>query len=121
MVLPFINNLKFIYRDICRENTEWDKQISEKMKLKVMEALNHYVNIEKVQIERKAVFPEARKLTFKFYFDGSLQGIGVSVVCLSELPNGEKVYRLLCNKGKILGNDVNTGPRSELCACLIST
>ena len=30
MVLPFINNLKFIYRDICRENTEWDKQISEK-------------------------------------------------------------------------------------------
>ena len=68
MVLPFINNLKFIYRDICRENTEWDKQISEKMKLKVIEALNQFVNIEKVKFERKAVFPEAKKLTFKFYY-----------------------------------------------------
>ena len=70
------------------------------MKLKVMEALNNFVNIEKVQFERKAIFPEARKLTFKFHFDGSLQGIGVSVVCLSKLPTGEKVYRRLCNKGK---------------------
>ena len=62
-----------------------------------------------------------KQKTFKIYFDGSLQAIGVSVVCLSELPNGQKIYRLLCNKGKILGNDVNTAPRSELCACLVST
>ena len=119
--LPYVNNLKFVYRDICRENTEWDKEISEQMKSKVIAALNHFIEIEKIEFERKAIFTEARKLTFKFYFDGSLQGIGVSVVCLSELPNGEKVYRLLCNKAKILGNDVTTAPRSELCACLIST
>ena len=87
----------------------------------MIEALNFFINIENVQFHRKAIFPEANKVTFKIYFDGSLQAIGVSVVCLSELPNGQKIYRLLCNKGKILGNYVNTAPRSELCACLIST
>ena len=94
---------------------------SEKMKSRVLEALSHFVEIEKVQFERKAIFSEAKKLTFKFYFDGSLQGIGVSVVCSNELPDGQKVYRLLCNKAKILGNDVNTAPRSELCAFLVNT
>ena len=87
----------------------------------MLEALSFFVGIKNVQFQRKAIFPEAKKVTFKFYFDGSLQAIGVSVVCLSELPNGKKIYRLLCNKGKILGNDINTAPRSELCACLIST
>ena len=109
--LPFVGNLKFIYRDICRENTEWDKQISEKMKSRVLEALSHFVEIEKVQFERKAIFSEAKRLTFKFYFHGSLQGIGVSVICANELPNGQTVYRLLCNKAKILGSDMNTAPR----------
>ena len=86
IVLPYVNNLKFIYRDICRQGTEWDKPISENMKLKVMEALTHFVDIENVQFYRKAIFPEAKKLTFILYFDGSLQAIWVSVVCLSELP-----------------------------------
>ena len=86
-----------------------------------MEALSFIVGIEKVQFNRKAIFSESNKITFKIFFDGSLQAIGVSVVCLNELQNGQKIYRLLCNKGKILGNDINTAPRSELCACLIST
>ena len=86
-----------------------------------MEALELFIGIENIQFHRKAIFPESKKVTFKIYFDGSLQAIGVPVLCLSELPNGQKIYRLVCNKGKILGNDVNTAPRSELCACLIST
>jgi hypothetical protein len=53
------------------------------MKLKVTEAFSFFVDIENVQFHRKAIFPEAEKLTFKFYFDGSLQAIGVSVVFLS--------------------------------------
>ena len=31
--LPYVNNLKLVYRDICRQGTEWDKPISENMNL----------------------------------------------------------------------------------------
>ena len=119
--LPYLNNLKLIYRDICRQGLKWDQSIDDNMKSRVMEALELFIGIEKIQFHRKAIFPESKKITFKVYFDGSLSAIGVSVICLSELPNGKKIYRLLLNKGKILGNDVNTAPRSELCACLISS
>ena len=39
----------------------------------------------------------------------------------SVLPNDEKIFRLLCNKSKLVGDDVNTAPCIDLCKCLIST
>ena len=62
--LPYVNNLKIIYRDICRQGTEWDKPINENMKARVLEALSFFVGIENVQFQRKAIFPEAKKVTF---------------------------------------------------------
>ena len=67
------------------------------------------------------VFLEAKNVTFKIYFDRSKSGIGVSVVVKSVLPNDEKIFRLLCNKSKLVQDDVNTAPRSELCVCLVSS
>ena len=72
-----------------------------------------------IQFQRKAAFSEAKAIKFKIYFDGSKQGIGVSVVVRNTLPNDKVINRLL--ESRLVGEDVNTAPRSELCACLIST
>ena len=55
------------------------------------------------------------------HLDGSKSGVGISVVVKSVLPNDEEIFRLLCNKCKLVGDDVKTAPRSELYACRIST
>ena len=70
IVLPYINNLKLIYRDICRQGTKWDEEISDNMKMRVLEALKHFIDIEKVRFKRKAIFHNATKCTFKIFFDG---------------------------------------------------
>ena len=123
IMAPYVNNLKLIYRDLCRIslNTSWDEGVPEKIKDRLEEALRHFFKMEKVKFQRKVVFLEAKNVTFKIYFDGSKSGIGVSVVVKSVLPNDEKIFRLLCNKSKLMGDDVNTAPRSELCACLVSS
>ena len=43
------------------------------------------------------------------------------MVVKSTLPNDKVINRLLCNRSPLDGEDVNTAPRFELCACLIST
>merc|ERR1711879_631641 len=68
-----------------------------------------------------AVFGDASKLDFIFFFDGSLQGVGVSTVVKNTFEDGTKITRLLKNKSKITGTDANTAPRSELLACLLAT
>ena len=77
--------------------------------------------MEKVQFQRKVVFLEAKNIKFMIFFDGLKSGIGVSVVVKSVLPNDENIFRLLCDKSKLLEHDVNTNPRSKLFACLVSS
>ena len=98
--LPYLNNLKLIYRDICRQGLKWDQPIDDNMKSRVMEALELFIGIENIQFHRKAIFPESKKVTFKIYLTGSLQAIGVLVVCLSELPNGQKIIAYFAIKAK---------------------
>ena len=43
------------------------------------------------------------------------------MVVRSTLPNKKVIYRLLCNKSKLVADDVTTAPRSELTACLVSS
>ena len=123
LMAPYVNNLKLIYRDLCRisVNTSWDEGVPEKIKDRLEEALQHFFNMEQVEFQRKAVFIQAKEIVFKIYFDGSKEGIGVSVLVKSILPNDEEIFRLLCNKSKLVGDSVNTAPRSELCACLVSS
>ncbi len=97
--LPYLNNLKLIYRDICRQGLKWDQSIDDNMKSRVMEALELFIGIEKIQFHRKAIFPESKKITFKIYFDGSLQAIGVSVVYLNSQMD-RKFIAYFAIKGK---------------------
>jgi hypothetical protein len=85
----------------------------------VIEALGLIIHLDNIQFSRKSIFMEAKK--FKAYFDGSKQCIGVSVIVKNTLPNGEVIFRLLCNKSKICSESINTAPRSELTAALVST
>jgi hypothetical protein len=121
IVAPYINNLKLIYRDIGRLQIELDQKIPEKIQERVIEALGLIIHLDKIQFTRKSIFMEAKEIKFKVYFDGSKQCIGVSVIVKNTLPNGEVIYRLLCNKSKICSESINTAPRSELTACLVST
>ena len=54
LFLPYVNNLKLVYQDICRQGTEWDKPISESMKLRVMEALNFFYRHRKCPIPQES-------------------------------------------------------------------
>ena len=60
-------------------------------------------------------------LKLKKIFDGSKDIVGISVVLRSTLPNKKVIYRFLCNKTKLVADDVTTAPRSELTACLVSS
>ena len=77
--------------------------------------------MENIQIQRKALFAESTHIKFKLFFDGSKQAVGVSVLVQNILPNNEAVTRLLCNKAKLCSDSINTAPRSEITACVIST
>ena len=121
LLAPYINNLKLIYRNICRLKIDWDQTVPEKIQERIVEVLSFFFEMDKIQFTRKAVFMDAAKIKFKVYFDGSKQCIGVSAVVKNVLPNGKVIYRLLCNKSKICGEDINTAPRSELTACLVIT
>ena len=121
IMAPYVNNIKLIYRDVCRMNTAWDQEVTKKIEERIIEVLEYFLpwQMERVQFARKTAFSEAKAIKFKIYFDGSKQGIGVSVVVKNTLPNDKVINRLLCNKSRLVGEDVNTAPRSELCACLI--
>ena len=82
--------------------------------------MEYFFQKEKVQFQRKAAFSEAKAIKFQIYFDGSKQGRGVSVVVRNTLTNDKVINRLLLYKRRLVGEDDNTAPRSELCACLIS-
>ena len=79
---PYVNNLKLIYRDLCRIllNTSWNEGVPDKIKDRLEEVLRHFFKMEKVQFQRKVVFLEAKNIKFMIYFEGSKFGIGVSVV-----------------------------------------
>ena len=43
---PYVNNMKLIYRDLCRMNTSWDEGASEKIKDRTVEALSYLFKME---------------------------------------------------------------------------
>ena len=121
IMAPYINNIKLIYRDVCRMGLNWDQEVPEEIKTRLLEALSFFFMMENIEFPRKVVFSSAKSIKFMIYFDGAKSAVGVSVIVKSTFLDGTVRYRLLCNKSKLTGSDVNTAPRSELCACLIST
>ena len=105
---PYVNNIKLIYRDVCRMNTAWDQEVTKKIEERIIEVLEYFFpwQMERVQFARKTAFSEAKVIKFKIYFDGSKQGIGVSVVVRNTLPNDKVINRLLCNKSRLVSEDV---------------
>ena len=99
----------------------WDEKIPENMMNRIIEALSYFFKMETIEFARKVVFAEAEEIRFKIFFDGSKDLVGISVVVRSTLPNKKVIYRLLCNKSKLVADDVTTAPRSELTACLVSS
>ena len=123
IMAPYANNPKLLYRILCRIslNTSWDEGVPEKIKKQTGRGFVTFLQDGKGEIPKISGLSRSQKCHIQIYFDGSKSGIGVSVVVKSVLPNNEKIFRLLCNKSKLLGDDVHTAPRSELCACLVSS
>ena len=119
LMSPFINNLKLAYRDIYWLKIPWDEKVPENIISRIIEELNYFFKIETVEFQWKAVFSEADEVRFKIYFYGSKEMIGISVVVRSNFPNKKVAYRLLCNKSRLVADDITTAPHSELCACLL--
>ena len=74
LMAPFINNLKLVYRDICRVKMPRDEKIPENMMNRIIEALSYFFKTETIEFERKVVF------------DGSKDIVGISVVVRQLYP-----------------------------------
>ena len=61
-------------------------------------------DVDKKRFPRRVAFIEASVLEILVFFDGSLQGVGVSVVIKNIFKDKEPIIRLLKNKSKIAGN-----------------
>ena len=111
---PYANNLKLIYRRICRLGLQWDDKITPDLMAKWIKACSFFFKLQHIQFERKVVLNEAKCLIFMFYLDGLDTNNGVSIICRNILPNGEEVNRLLQNKVRINLSDITTTPLIEL-------
>ena len=50
LMAPFINNLKLVYRDICRLKMPWDEKIPENMMNRIIEALSYFFKMETIEL-----------------------------------------------------------------------
>ena len=111
---PYANNLKLIYRRICRLGLQWDDKISPDLMAKLIKTCSFFFKLSHIKFERKALLNETKCLISMFYLDGSDTNNGVSIICRNILPNGEEVNCLLQKKVRINSSDITTTPRSEL-------
>ena len=119
---PYNNNLKSLFREVCRMELEWQDQIPQETQQKLVEALEFFLTLNQVMFPRRAMYLEAKLLEFCIFFDGSpTEHCGVSVIVRNVLHDGTEICRLLLTKAKLGGSDILTAPRAELLACLMST
>ena len=71
LMAPYINNLKLIYRDVCRIGSKWDDEVSESIKQRVIEALSYFLMMPAVEFPRKVTDSSATEVKFMLFFNGS--------------------------------------------------
>ena len=119
---PFVNNLKTLFREVCRLDLDWKDEIPHETKQKLIEALEFFLTLNQVMFPRQAMFITAKLIEFALFFDGSpTEHCGVSVIVRNVFGDGTELCRLLLTKAKLVGSDILTAPRAELMACLMST
>ena len=119
---PYNNNLKSLFREVCRLELDWKDQIPQEIQDRLVEALNFFLTLNQVMFPRRAMFLESKLIEFCLFFDGSpTEHCGVSVLVRNVFHDETEVCRLLLTKAKLGGSDILTAPRAELLACLMST
>ena len=114
---PYANNLKIIYRRVCRTQPvpNWDIKLQKDEEDAIIKACSYFFLLENVLFERRAIFSDAAEIVFLFYLDGSSTDLnGVSIIVKNTFPNNDVISRCLRNKSHINGGDVTTTPRAEL-------
>ena len=119
---PYNNNLKSLFREVCRMELDWTDPIPQETQGKLLEALEFFLTLNQVMFPRRAMFLESKLIEFCLYFDGSpTEHCGVSVLVRNVFHDGTELCRLLLTKARLGGSDILTAPRAELLACLMST
>ena len=119
---PYNNNLKTLFREVCRLNLDWKEEIPQEIQQKLIEALEFFLTLHEIMFPRRAMYLEAKFIEFALFFDGSpTEHVGVSVIVRNIFRDGTELCRLLLTKAKLGGSDILTAPRAELMACLMST
>ena len=115
IVDPYGNNLKIIYRRVCRLGLTWDGKLQKEEEDAIIKACSFFFLLECVEFERRAIFSEAKEIIFIIYLDASTTDLnGVSIIVQNILNNDDIINRLLKNKCHINGGDVPTTPRAEI-------
>ena len=82
---PFVNNLKTLFREVCRLDLDWKDEIPQETQQKLIEALEFFLTLNQVMFPRRAMFLEAKLIEFALFFDGSPTehwgGVGDSAKC----------------------------------------
>ena len=113
IVDPYANNLKIIYRRVCRTQPvpNWDAKLQKDEEDAIIKACSYFFLLECVEFERHGIFSDAKEIVFLFYLDGSSTDLnGVSIIVKNTFPNNEVISRCLRNKSHINGGDVTTTP-----------
>ena len=120
---PYVNNLKGIFREVCRlEDIGWKDVVPKNIQEKTVEALEYFLTLNRILFPRRAIYLESKIIEFCLFFDGSpTEHCAVSIIVRNIFHNGTEICRLLLAKAKLGGVDVMTAPRAELLACLMST
>ena len=120
VVGPYSNNFKFVFSKLAKQQTGWDDKVNEEIKNEVIRSIKCMFNIDKFKFKRQVIFMTADELEIQMFFDGSLLGVAVATVVKNIFKGRPPIIRLLKTKSKVNSKDVNTAPRSELMAALIS-
>ena len=116
---PFLTNLKVLYRKVIQLDLGWDEKVPKDIEEELLSFLRPFLKMDKVLFPRRVAFFEAAIIEILLFFDGSNTAMGVSIFIKNIFKCGKVIVRLLKNKVKLVPNDANTTPRSELLSCLI--
>ena len=66
IMAPFLNNVKLIYRDLCRMKMEWDNEVPETIQEGIIKALSYFFQWKVFNSQENQYLWKQNKLSLRF-------------------------------------------------------
>ena len=116
---PAIVAAKVILQRLWSLRLDWDESLPQELHTIWERVYNNLVNINKVDIDRYVISPNASSVEFHGFCDASEVAYGACIYCRSTNKDGTHTVRLLCAKSKVAPLKKLSLPRLELSGALL--